>query len=103
MSNCGHKYTKWLPHNWLCLRGLSFFFLGFFYLAFCYAIYQTIYILIRFSGAEIAAALAYYVLSDLAAAIIFLTIAKALGALRAIKQAVAPCGCSTEKTTEEAK
>ena len=100
MSKC-HTYMKWFPHNWLCLRGLSFLFLGLFYLAFGFAIYQAIAIFAHpgLTGAEMWVTVAYYVLSDLAAAIGFLTLAKVLGALYKIKKAVAPCCCGAEEKT----
>ncbi len=99
MSKCCCKYAKWFPHNWLCLRGLYFLFLGLFYLAFCYAIYQAVVIFRHptITGAEMWAMVAYYVFSDLALAVGFLTVAKILKVLRKIKQAVAPCCCSTQE------
>ena len=104
MSKCCCKYAKWFPHNWLCLKGLSFLFVGLFYLAFCYAIYQAVIIFTHptITGGEMWAMAAYYVLSDLAAAVGFLTIAKVLKVLRKIKEAVAPC-CCADKANEEAK
>ena len=42
----------------------------------------------------------YVVLTDLAIALGFLTIAKILGALHKIKKAVAPCCCESKKTEE---
>lgn len=101
MSKCCCKYAKWFPHNWLCLRGLYFLFLGLFYLAFCYSIYQAVVIFAHptITGAEMWTMVAYYVLSDWAAAICFLTLAKVLKVLRKIKQAVAPCGCSAQEET----
>ena len=103
MSTCCCKGAKWFPHNWLCLKGLSFLFLGLFYLAFCYAIYQAVIIFTHptITGGEMWAMAAYYVLSDLAAAVGFLTIAKVLIVLRKIKKAVAPCACTADK--EETK
>ena len=106
MSKCCCKYAKWFPHNWLCLKGLSFLFVGFFYIAIGFAIYQAIAIFTypAFSREEMWAMAAVYVLGDLMAAVAFLTIAKVLGALRKIKEAVAPCGCAhNEQPAQEEK
>ena len=103
MSKC---YKKWFPHNWLCLKGLTVVFLVLFYIALAYGIYQAVLILLHpaLSGRMMWLSLAFYTLSDLAAALGFLTVAKILTALRKIKQAVAPCCCESHSaTTEEAK
>ena len=94
MSKCC-KYAKWFPHNWLCLKGLSILFLVLFYVAFVYGIYQAVLVIKHpaFTGKLMWMTLAFYVLSDWAAAVGFLTIAKILTALRKIKKAVAPCCC----------
>jgi len=106
MSKCC-KCAKWFPHNWLCLKGLSIVFLAFFYIAIAWAIYQVIAIAMHpaITGRTMWMAMAYYVLSDLAAAIGFLTVAKILKVLRKIEHAVAPCCCNgrTEEKTEETK
>ncbi|MCQ2410275.1 MAG: hypothetical protein MJ053_01775 [Elusimicrobiaceae bacterium] len=106
MSKCC-KCAKWLPHNWLCLKGLTVVFLVLFYIAFVYGIYQAVLVVMHpaFTGRMMWVTLAFYLLSDWAAALGFLTIAKVLKALRKIKQAVAPCCCEghTEEKTEEAK
>ena len=107
MSKCC-KCSKWFPHNWLCLKGLSYVFIGLFYLALAFGVYQAISILTypALSGKMMWMVLAGYTLSDLAAALGFLTIAKTLGALYKIKKAVAPCCCeqhTQEETTEETK
>lgn len=101
MSKCC-KCGKWWPHNWLCLKGLHVFFTAMFYLALAYAVFQAVAILRHplLTGAEMWAALAFYVLSDLGAAIGFLTISKILGVLRKIKKAVSPCCCTREEHGE---
>ncbi|WP_428045379.1 hypothetical protein [Candidatus Avelusimicrobium fimicolum] len=102
MSNCC-KCAKWFPHNWLCLKGLSVLFLVLFYLALVYAVFQAYAIFShpQLSGSEMWLAAAFYVASDLAAAVGFLTVAKVLKVLRKIKNAVAPCCCSHEAPAEE--
>lgn len=103
MSKCCCKSAKYFPHNWLCLKGLSVFFLVMFYIAVVYGIYQAVVILAHpsLSMQEKGAALLFYLGSDFAAAIGFLTVAKILRALRAIKKAVAPCCCTVEETVVE--
>lgn len=102
MSNCC-KCAKWFPHNWLCLKGLSVLFLVLFYLALVYAVFQAYAIFThpQLSGSEMWLAAAFYVASDLAAAVGFLTVAKVLKALRKIKNAVAPCCCAHEEPAAE--
>lgn len=102
MSKCC-KCAKWWPHNWLCLKGLSVIFLVLFYLALVYAVFQAYAIFThpQLFGSEMWLAAAFYVASDLAAAIGFLTVAKILKALRKIKKAVAPCACSAAETEEQ--
>lgn len=107
MSKCS-KCAKWWPHNWLCLKGLSVLFLVLFYMAFAFAIYQTIaiFMLPGMTGREIVGALLNYTVSDLAAAVMFLTTAKILKAVAKIKHAVAPCCCEAhheEPAAEENK
>jgi len=96
MSKCC-KCAKWWPHNWLCLKGLSVLFLVLFYVAFVFAIYQTIAILMLpgMTWKETIGLLFNYTLSDLAAAVMFLTMSKILKTLGKIKHAVAPCCCET--------
>ena len=102
MSKCC-KCAKWWPHNWLCLKGLSVIFLALFYLALVYAVFQAYAIFThpQLTGSEMWLAAAFYVASDLAAAVGFLTVAKILKAVRKIKKAVAPCGCSVTEAAEE--
>ena len=98
MSKCC-KCSKWWPHNWLCLKGLSVLFLVLFYLALAYAVFQAyaIFTYPMVHGSEMWLSAFFYVASDLAAAVGFLTVAKILKALRKIKKAVAPCACSVEE------
>ncbi len=102
MSKCC-KCAKWWPHNWLCLKGLSIIFLVLFYLALVYAVFQAYAIFThpQLFGAEMWLAAGFYVASDLAAAIGFLTVAKVLKAIRKIKKAVAPCACSMPEAEEK--
>ena len=95
MSKCC-KCGKWFPHNWLCLKGLSVVFLVLFYIAFFYGIYQAVLVLKHpaFSGKLMWMTLAFYVLSDWAAALGFLTVAKILRTLRELK----PCHCGEKHT-----
>ncbi len=101
MSKCC-KCDKYWPHNWLCLKGLYVIFLVLFYLMLVYTIFQDILVIKHpmITGRAMWGNLAYYTLSDLAAAIGFLTIAKILNALRKIKHAVAPCCCEAAKQKE---
>ncbi len=99
MSNCC-KCAKWFPHNWLCLRGLSYIFLALFYLTIVYGIYQVIVVLKNF-GMMAWQPLLVFVLTDLLTAVGFLTVAKTLTVLGKIKHAVAPCCCESKK--EETK
>lgn len=103
MSKCC-KCAKWFPHNWLCLKGLSIIFLVLFYFAVVYAVFQTVSIIAhpQIAGQQMWSALLYFVGSDLAAALGFLTISKIIKALHKIKKAVAPCCCAQEETVEEA-
>lgn len=106
MSKCC-KCAKWLPHNWLCLKGLYVTFLVLFYIALVYGIYQALLVLTHpaLTGRTMWMALAFYLISDWAAALGFLTIAKILKVLRKIKKAVAPCCCEshTEAPAEATK
>ncbi len=97
MSKCC-KCAKWLPHNWLCLKGLSIVFLVLFYLTLCFTVAQiaTIFIQAPIIDRQIWLMVVYYLCSDLLAAVAFLTVAKVLKVLRKIKEAVAPCNCSTD-------
>ena len=106
MSKCckGKCWCKFLPHNWLCLKGLSVLFVVCFYISLVFAIYMTFQISLHpmITGADMWTALVFYVGQALAAAVFCLTVSKILKALAKIKHAVAPCGCETEKK-EKAK
>ena len=106
MSKCckGKCWCKFLPHNWLCLKGLYFVFIALFYVAFAFAIYMAYQILSfpMISGKEMWAALGIVEAQILGTALGLLTVAKVLKALAKIKHAVAPCCCHEEKA-EEAK
>ena len=99
MSKCC-KYAKWFPHNWLCLRGLSYVFIALFYVALVYWICSVILVLKNFGMTALVPVVQFTCYVFLAAAI-SLSIAKALAALHAIKHAVAPCCCESKK--EETK
>lgn len=98
MSNCC-KCAKWWPHNWLCLKGLAVLFLVLFYVTLAFTIFQDVQILRHplITGSQMWLAVLLSTLSNLGIAIGFLTVAKVLIALRKIKQAVAPCGCSAKE------
>ena len=104
MSKCC-KYAKWFPHNWLCLKGLSYTFVGIFYVAFLLGIYQAIQILLYpFPVTSMKwGVLLNVLLIFWGGALLSLTIAKMLKALHKIKQAVAPCCCENhaEETHHE--
>lgn len=106
MSNCckGKCWMKFLPHNWLCLKGLYFVFVALFYIAFVFAIYMAIQILTfpMISGREMWTALGIVEAQILGAALGLLTVAKILKVLAKIKHAVAPC-CHEEKAKEVKK
>lgn len=95
----GKCWCKFLPHNWLCLKGLSVLFVVCFYICLVFAIYIACQICMHpmITGTEMWAALGVYVGQMLAAAVFCLTMSKILMALCKIKHAVAPCGCETEK------
>jgi len=107
MSKCckGKCWTKFLPHNWLCLKGLYFVFIALFYIAFAFAIYMAVQILTfpLISGKEMWMTLGVVEAQVLGAALSLLTIAKVLKALAKIKHAVAPCCCHEEKAEETKK
>lgn len=109
MSKCCKNkcWMKFLPHNWLCLKGLYVVFIVLFYLALVLAIFTTFQIVRHplFSSGELWGTLIMAVGQVLGLALMSLTTAKVLKALGKIKQAVAPCCCHEEKETqkEEAK
>ena len=107
MSKCckGKCWTKFLPHNWLCLKGLYFVFVTLFYIAFAFAIYTAVQVLTfpMISGKEMWKVLATVEIQILGMALLLLTIAKILKVLAKIKHAVAPCCCHDEKTEEVKK
>ncbi|MBR2082208.1 MAG: hypothetical protein IJ876_04260 [Elusimicrobiaceae bacterium] len=105
MSKCckGKCWCRFLPHNWLCLRGLSVLFVVCFYICLVFAVYMAFQIGRHpmITGADMWMALGFYVGQSLAAAVGCLTVAKILKALGKIKHAVAPCHCHEDK--EESK
>jgi len=108
MSNCckGACWTKFLPHNWLCLKGLYVLFIILFYLAVAFGIYMAVQILSypMIAGREMWVALAIVEAQILGTALGLLTLSKILKALAKIKNAVAPCCCAEdEKPAKKAK
>ena len=128
MSNCckGACWTKFLPHNWLCLKGLSIAFLVLFYLSLllsliiagylCLHIWDVFYAyLTPESKKDLLLTLGLWeawgvILLQVAAieiptALMLLAYSKGLKALAKIKHAVAPCCCNNEaeKPAKKAK
>ena len=121
MSNCCKQkcWMRFLPHNWLCLKGLSITFLVFFYILLILWLVNLGFVLfsgipaMRLAGAswkDIMAALwaqAPVMVTPIGLMVVFLAFSKALKALRKIVHTVAPCSCSHEvkavETTEETK
>jgi hypothetical protein len=104
---------RFLPHNWLCLKGLSITFLVLFYallilwlIQFGFLLFQGIPAM-RLAGAsykDIVVALWGQMPSIVMPVILmlfFLTLSKILKALRKIVHAVAPCGCAREQIAQE--
>ena len=102
MSKCC-KSCKWWPHNWLCLKGLSVLFVVLFYVTLAYAVFQAYAVLTypMLTGSAKWLGAGFYFLTYVLYAFGFLTVAKILQALRKIKKAVAPCGCSMAQAEEE--
>ena len=102
MTDCC-KHAKWWPHNWLCLKGLYVVFIVLFYIALVFAIYMAQQILSypMLTGKAMWVTLCATEAQILGFALLLLTIAKMLKALRKIKKAVAPCCC--EKGAQEEK
>ena len=107
MSKCckGSCWTKFLPHNWLCLKGLYVTFVVLFYIVFVFAIITAVEILNypMLSGLEMWKVLGTVELRILGTALGLLTVAKILKSLAKIKNAVAPCCCQEEKTEKKTK
>ncbi len=113
MSKCCKCWTKFLPHNWLCLKGLYVVFIVLFYLTLAMALYVGANLFAYFyqynQGALWATlttgamwgALAVAWAQILGGALVLLTVAKALKALRKVEHAVAPCCCQAGKETKE--
>jgi len=99
MSKCNCKYAKWFPHNWLCLKGLTIVFLILFYGSAALGLYWVEEIIRNFK--YIPQDMLNYLIQSAVSLLFFsffsLTMAKVLGALRKIKNAVAPCCCGSEK------
>ena len=110
MSNCckGACWTKFLPHNWLCLKGLSCVFVVLFYITIGFAVYMAW----QFANYPMLGGKEFWIYTAiveaqiLGAALVLLTISKILKALAKIKHAVAPCCCedaAAEKPAKKAK
>ena len=105
MSNCckGACWCKYLPHNWLCLKGLSVVFTVLFYIDLVFGIYMAVQ-LSRYpmlSGYDFWMALGIVEAQIVGGALVLLTISKILKALAKIKHAVAPCCCHKENADEK--
>ena len=114
MSCCKQKcWMRFLPHNWLCLKGLSITFLVLFYallilwlIQFGFLLFQGIPAM-RLAGAsykDIVVALWAQMPSIVMPVILmlfFLTLSKILKVLRKIVHAVAPCTCAREQIAQE--
>jgi len=95
---CCKKKCCWLPHNWLCLKGLYWVFITLFYLAIAYTLY-VVYLMVSspmLSGAAFWESLLSFVINALSIMLGFLTVAAILKALRKIVHAVAPCCCQEQ-------
>ena len=107
MSECckGKCWTKFLPHNWLCLKGLYVLFVLAFYVCVLFALYMAYIISTNpmVTGADMWTALVFYVGRALVTAVVCLTLSKIIKALCKIKKAVVPCCCETNKPAEEKK
>ena len=105
MSKCckGKCWTQFLPHNWLCLKGLCVLFTVAFYACLIFAVYMAVQITTHpmITGSEMWVALTFYVGQALVAAVFCLTLSKILCTLGKIKHAVAPC-CHNEENKKQA-
>ncbi len=105
MSNCckGACWCKYLPHNWLCLKGLYVVFVVLFYVAVAFAIYMACQLCSypMLSGRDLWVTLGIVEAQILGTALVLLTISKILKALAKIKHAVAPCCCQDEKADKK--
>ncbi len=99
---CNCKWCRWMPHNWLCLRGLYWVFIALFYLVFAYTIYMVYAVSTTplLSGAAYWSYLVNILVSMFGTMLGLLTVAAILKALRKIVHAVAPCCCKEEKKEE---
>lgn len=104
---------RFLPHNWLCLKGLSITFLVLFYILLILWLVQVGFIVfsgipaLRLAGAtskDILVALwgqAPSLITPLILMLVFLSMSKILKVLRKIVHAVAPCTCHHEQIAQE--
>ena len=111
---CKHKcWTRFLPHNWLCLKGLSVTFLVLFYVLLILWLVNLGFVIfsgipaLRLAGAswnDVMAALwsqAPTMITPLILMLVFLSMSKILKALRKILHVVVPCHCHHEEKPEE--
>ncbi len=126
MSKCCKDacWCKYLPHNWLCLKGLSVAFVVLFYITLLVGIIAAWFLcanvwgmFANYFGADGAKSLLTMgalwkawavvvlevVLITAPLALLWLALAKMLKALAAIKHAVAPCCQAEEETKKEDK
>ena len=116
MSCCKQKcWMRFLPHNWLCLKGLSVVFTVFFYILLILWLVMWGFIFfsaipaMRLAGASFTDILLalfghiFAIVVPVVVMVVFLAFSKILKALHKIVHAVAPCGCHLEEKKEEAK
>ncbi len=126
MSNCCKDkcWCRFLPHNWLCLKGLSTAFLVLFYITFLAAIVIAIVLCVDvwnmftkyyadastkelLFNKSLWAAWSVMLLQVIGiavpSALVWLSFSKMLKVLGKIKHAVAPCCCHEEKAKEDKK
>ena len=124
MSKCkGKCWSKFLPHNWLCLKGLSIAFLVLFYITLiagiviavilCGRVWDMFAAYLQVGGKELlsngslwmawGAMLSQVILLTVPLMFVWLAFSKICKALAKIKHAVAPCCCNEEKAKETKK
>ena len=101
MSKCC-KCIKWLPHNWLCLKGISISFIVLFYITLVLMIgYEILIYRTSVHNVFMWYSMVVNAIAFLVTALSFLTVAKFATALRKIKKAVAPCCCEAGNSEDK--
>lgn len=100
---CNCKWCRWMPHNWLCLKGLYCIFITLFYVVFAYTLYAIYAISTEpmLSGTAYWSYLLNVLLNMLGVMLSLLTVAAILKALRKIVTEMSPCHCHDHETKEE--